>query len=332
MVLASLVATNNLSVPATSYCTDASCSVEAYAAALQAECVTSQTWGYVHGIVRTCSTFGKQLCVELGIAYDAYNFTSGVAANCTSHPRGVNDPYSLDCPGDFTVVVGAWANYFPHPDNPRAPYTRNTVDCRVRYGTSAIIQTGNSTPHIQHDSFAMSTSSLLAEDEAANQWQGRYNTVNSPFIFASVGDSDVVIGEMTAYLIQAEPIDIKSAPFTNDTNRVARALERSFDTATLLAFVRAPHASSLEITTSTKIAIWTYDTKVLAILAAPLLATLLILSRYWKVQSDYIVIGYDPLKIARRAKEILALTIPFDEGYDVNGSPSRIYAPLPTAN
>jgi hypothetical protein len=331
MILAALVATNNLSVPATSHCTDASCSIKAYAAALQAECVTSQTWGYPdQSVVKTCSAFGKQLCVDLAKAYDAYNFTSGAAADCTSVPGGVDKPSSLDCPGDFTVIFGAWPNYYGEFENDS--YTRNTVDCRVRYGTSTISQTGNSTPHIQHDSFTMSTSSLLAEDEAANFWQGSYHTPQSPFIFASVGDSDVVISEMEAYLIQAGPDDSGSAPFTNDTNRVARALERSFDAATLLAFVRAPDASSLTITKFTETAIWTYDTKVLAILAAPLIATLLILSRYWKVQSDYIVIGYDPLKIARRAKEILAPTIPSDQEYDISGSPSRIYTPLPAVD
>jgi hypothetical protein len=319
MILASLIATNNLSLPASTYCTDASCSIEAYAVALQAECITSQTWGMPTNATTTCSTFDDQLCVDLGtsspFAGDAYNFTTSSSARCKSNTE-VGE--YLDCPGgDFAVLVGAWANYKgydPRLDNLGAPYTANTVDCRIRYGNCTIVQTGNNPPYIRHGSFTISTTQLTAEDnaESISWWKAKYGGESSPFHFASAGDSDVTIGTLTAYLIQTEPVTYESAPFTNDTNRVARALERSFDAATLLAFLRAPNASTIEITTSTEIAIWTYDTKVLTILAAPLLATLLVLSRYWKVQSNYVVIGYDPLKIARRANDILASTIPSD--------------------
>jgi hypothetical protein len=92
---------------------------------------------------------------------------------------------------------------------------------------------------------------------------------------------------------------------TNDTQRVARAMEANFDMATLFAFARAPHAALLEITTTLEDNIWTYDTAVLAILALPLLATNLVLCIGWKVQSAEVVIGYDPLEIARRADEVL---------------------------
>jgi hypothetical protein len=246
------------------------------------------------------------------------NFTSGtIITDCTSYP------IVQEClVGDFAVIFGAWANY--HIDDydapePGAGYTLNTVDCRVSYGTSTIVQTGNSTPYIQHGSFAISTTSLEAKDDdsSARSWQGMYSSHMSPFRFASEGDSGVSVGELTAYLIQSEPRTTELPPFTNDTNRVARALERCFDTATLLAFVRAPDASTIKITNSPEIATWTYDVKVLAILAAPLLATLFVLSRYWQVRSNYIVIGYDPLKIARRANDILEPTIPSGQGHDV---------------
>jgi hypothetical protein len=151
-------------------------------------------------------------------------------------------------------------------------------------------------------------------------WISKYSGYRSPFYSASVGGSDVTIDTLTAYLIQSEPVTDQSAlsaPCTNDTNRVARASERIFDTATLLAFVRTPEASTIGITNSPEIGIWTYDVKVLAILAAPLLATLLVLSRYWQVRSNYIVIGYDPLKIARRANDILEPTIPSGQRHDV---------------
>lgn len=92
---------------------------------------------------------------------------------------------------------------------------------------------------------------------------------------------------------------------TNDTKRVARAIEANIDMATLFAFARAPHAASLEITKLHEVNIWTYDTRVLAILAPPLLATILVLSICWRIQSDSVVIGYDPLEIARRAEEVL---------------------------
>lgn len=92
---------------------------------------------------------------------------------------------------------------------------------------------------------------------------------------------------------------------TNDTERVARAMEANMDMATLFAFARSPHAASLDFTTTLEANIWTYDTTVLAILALPLLATVLVLCIGWKVQSDEVVIGYDPLGIARRADEVL---------------------------
>jgi hypothetical protein len=92
---------------------------------------------------------------------------------------------------------------------------------------------------------------------------------------------------------------------TSDTQRVARAMEANFDMATLFAFARSPHAASIDITTTLERNIWTYDTTVLAILALPLLATVLVLCIAWKVQSDEVVIGYDPLEIARRADEVL---------------------------
>jgi hypothetical protein len=321
MIIASLAAMNSLGVPVTSYCTNTSCSVEAHAAAVQAECVTSQKREFPEGFTTFCSTFGEELCVDLGtsspFAWGAYNFTSGSGTQCTSNP---NTHEVLKCPaGDFAVIIGAWANFYQAVSNSEiengAGYTANTVDCRVRYGTSTIVQTGVSTPYIQHDSFKISAISLAAEDEAyrALEWQSIYLTSRSPFTFASAGDDDIVFDVITASLIQSELPNIpRSAPFTNDTNRVARALERSFDTATLLAFVQTPEASTIVITNFSEIAIWTYDVKVLAILAAPLLATLLVLSRHWKVQSNYIVIGYDPLKIARRANEILASTISSD--------------------
>jgi hypothetical protein len=320
MNLASVVTTNNLSVAATSYCTDDSCSVEAHVVALQAECVTSQEWGFPTDFTTWCSTFEEELCVDLDtsspFAYDAYNFTSGPATECASRPNGAEAGVPDCLAGEFAVIVGAWANYNHDYENlgTAAGYTANTLNCPVHYGISTIVQIGNSAPYIKHDSFTISTSSLAAEEEADNvlEWQSLYPGPYSPFNLASAGDSDVVLDTMVAYLIQSQPIDSKSAPFTNDTNRVARALEQSFDTATLLAFVQAPDASTLEIRNLGKIAVWTYNVKVLAILAAPLLATLLVLSRYWKVQSNYVVIGYDPLKIARRANDILASTIPSD--------------------
>ena len=39
-----------------------------------------------------------------------------------------------------------------------------------------------------------------------------------------------------------------SQPGTNDTQRVARAIEADIDMATLFAFAQAPHAASLSVT------------------------------------------------------------------------------------
>lgn len=76
--------------------------------------------------------------------------------------------------------------------------------------------------------------------------------------------------------------------------------------ATIFAFAQAPHAASIDLTETHEVSIWRYDTTVLAVLVLPLLATFLVLSIHWRVQSDEVVIGYDPLEIARHAEKVLA--------------------------
>jgi hypothetical protein len=147
-------------------------------------------------------------------------------------------------------------------------------------------------------------------------WQQAYATYSSSisttpyrFSFADPTSGNNVLAQ---YLLGKTRTDddegedyISTKLGTNDTQRVARAMEANFDMATLFAFARSPHAASVDITTTLERNIWTYDTTVLAILALPLLATVLVLCIGWKVQSDEVVIGYDPLEIARRADEVL---------------------------
>jgi hypothetical protein len=305
---------NNLSAPVADVCSDASCSVVTRAHALQAECLGSDlpqpTQPAQEKVnVTICSTFGNTTClsqVDFGFV-----FTTGPMTHCDE------TPYPDECLlSDFAVILGVWSSY--DAENPR--YSGHAVDCKIQKGSVEIRQNGTSTPIMTRESFLTATT-RMESFSLPWHWQASYRT--------PVRDKETV----KAYHFNSTQGMVKDVPMaeyllhndakatgssndwfasqlgTNDTQRVARAIEANIDMATLFAFAKAPHAASLDITETHDVSVWTYDTRVLAVLALPLLATILVLSIYWRVQSNEVVIGYDPLEIARRADEVLVLSL-----------------------
>lgn len=315
-MLASLVSMNNLGAPVSDVCSDASCSVVTRTQAIQAECLGSDfpTPIQSQANVTVCSTFGNKTCVSQGMS--GFNFTTGPTADCDVFPYvGVGE-----CPAsDFAVILGVWSSF----DVENFQYLGHAVDCRLRKGSVEIRQNGTDRPIMIRESFLATT----APFEGASPefyWEGSYRTPLQedqnvkPYLFSNrVGTVRDV--PMAGYLLGNNITSTEgsgsfrtstaSQQGTNDTRRVARAIEANVDMATLFAFAQAPHAAPLDITETHDVSIWTYDTRVLAVLALPLLATILVLSIYWRVQSGEVVIGYDPLEIARRADEVLMLPV-----------------------
>jgi len=307
-MLASLVSMNNLSAPAANVCSDASCSAVTRAQALQAECLGSDLPGPAtqeQANVTICSTFGNTTCLSRGLY--GYNFTTGPMTTCDE------SSYIGEClVSDFAVIFGVWSSY----DVGNRRYLRHAVDCKIQKGSVEIRQNGTGAPRITRGSF-LTTTTRMEISSPEWYWQASYRVprrneqTQKPYLFSSVGGMvrDVPIA---GYLLSnningTEGSDEWHASQlgTNDTQKVARTLEANIDMATLFAFAKAPHAAPVDITATHQVSIWRYDTRVLAVLALPFLATILVLSTYWRVQSDEVVIGYDPLEIARHADEVL---------------------------
>lgn len=332
-MVASLVAMNNLSAPAAAVCADSSCTATTRANALQAECLAFDLPASAQNSNYTlCSSSGNVTCVSK--PYDGVNFTTGPVTRCDNAAR------AMEClSSDFAVVLGLWSSY----NSDTRESTGHALDCKIHRGSVEIRQTGTGTPVITRDSF---TKSATPMEIPSNEyfWQQAYAsysgfTVN-PFRF-SYQDPMTANNVMAEYLLgNARTSDGEGEDYyalqlgTNDTERVARAMEANMEMATLFAFAQSPHAASLDITTTLEDNIWTYDSTVLAILALPLLATVLVLCIGWKVQSDEVVIGYDPLGIARRADEVLipslrAMTQGASEGKNrISSNSSGAYSAL----
>lgn len=331
MIVASLAAVQHLGVPATRYCSDPSCALLSHASALQAECNVRQVWRpsseYKNLPTVFCSAYNEDLCVSQGRipwADNSYNFTAGPSTECNQLRNNIKGYTSVCPPGDFAVVIGAWVNF--DGDDDGLGHTTHSIDCQVHHGGIVIEQLGGGVPFSNRTSFTISTSPLAPENvpepdwsyiNLVSLWQEKYAYLAdkplrypSPFDFEFAGNTSDQANPFARFLLGSEHKQERDgdpwATFTNNTDRVARAMERVFDVATLLAFSRAPAAASLEVTTTRQIDTWTYDMRVLPILAVPLLATILVLCKHWKVRSDEIVIGYNPLVIARRAEELLA--------------------------
>lgn len=342
MSVAALVSVNGLSAPSSDVCSDGSCMALAQATALQAKCETSsKPRPFPFNATIYCSRFGEATCITMDPSLDTKaNFTTGLSTECGRrqdkedkvHPWGIREGF--ECPsGDFAVVFGMWSI----PDFEKHTTTHYTVDCKIEHGNATIRQIGNGTPDLIRETFTKSTAPIhyyanhsegpIYDDElpwywgpsmvisnysVPFRWQASYlRGLNNPFTFASTwsGDNDTGDDSVAQYLLSDDDRGgDNEIDATNNTDKVARSLEATFDMATLFAFARAPNASAVDIETTKRINIWTYNAQVLSVLAIPLLATSLVLFARWKVYSNDIVIGYDPIGIARRADEVLRAT------------------------
>ena len=367
MVPASMLAMNDLSVPASKVCDDASCAVVADVAALKADCITSTKWSsfdaFPNVSFTSCSSFNKDLCLRQAVhpsADDSYNFTSGASAECETpyEPSSMDDyvGYPFEdletCPvGDFATIYGGWVSS-KHADFFMGSTTGHTaciVDCKVQYGTATVSQNGSGAPTLEKHSFTKADSAFLSQRGSytglRTDWLSLYRASAddayakvSPFKFASRGFSNATLSPLTAYLLFPDEARdsnqrFSSTVFTNDTLRVARDLERAFDVATLLAFARVPGAASQQVTRTKRIQRWTYDERVLTILVIPMVATALVVCEHWRIHGNNVVIGYNPLEIARRADELLPSSayakVQDSKSSEYTSSTSRgAYAPL----
>jgi hypothetical protein len=332
-MLASFVSMNNMSAPASSICAGDDCSISARTTSLQAECVASAE-KYTGDSRERCSPLGKTVCVTPKTASGAnylisVNFTTGPSEECEHVLAFDIDNEERQCEGgDFAIISGLWVSGMLNQ-------TVHSVNCRLHVGTATIAQAGDSPPTLDRGSFtklakpitqstnwseglAQGVDDLYGRDNRLPWlWQMQY-LINDPswesspgyrtynpynFAVPSVGSFGNY--SMAQYLLGLETPKGEDQQLTSDTHGVARAIERNFEMATLLAFVREPYAGAVNITTTYKHDVWKYDRKALAVLAVPLLATILVLCVCWRVEGDEVVVGYDPLEIARRASEIL---------------------------
>lgn len=103
---------------------------------------------------------------------------------------------------------------------------------------------------------------------------------------------------------------------SNSAEHVARQIERNFDWATLAAFLRGVNASDVTTTRTTVTRVYVYDRRVLLVLLAPIVATALGAWGRWRVGSDEIVKGYDPVAAAQLG--------PVEGLHDLGGSVIRM--------
>jgi hypothetical protein len=108
-------------------------------------------------------------------------------------------------------------------------------------------------------------------------------------------------GDMADSLYNSARATLLLTPKANSSGvEVANRIIGIFEMSTLMAFSRVPYASDLAVSTTTSKPIWVYDRAVLAILLLPLLAMLLGTFGRWRITGKDILVGYDPVRIARR--------------------------------
>lgn len=180
-------------------------------------------------------------------------------------------------------------------------------------------QDSHGAAELERSTFQQSPKLASADVEAGidpSIWQFNHaqRSIRSSWNFYSRGTADMegpqalqgLLGgttAMAAFLFNINDTSEQAPRLVNDSQRVAGMLVAHSDIATRMAFARAPKAA-WNITSTPEINGWSYDPTVLLILAAPLLATALVLCICWQVYSDDVAVGYNFIVIARRAGEI----------------------------
>ncbi|KAF4465786.1 hypothetical protein FALBO_7360 [Fusarium albosuccineum] len=315
-ISAALFAMRNLEPPSAPVCNDtassrlAACSVSTRSVAIRAECrgtskENTNEVGSVSslntGTTRYCTgrDTPRETCVELTKGDPACyaNFTSG-------YPPCDADTPEPECPGAgsgglWGLIFGVWVNGVDITED--SENRINFVDCVLKYGNITITQNGTSTPELDRSSFSLASSSEARQygytnfTDAATLNRVYTDIGNSPYDFelaAAATGSNTAYKNPVAFLLLGTDAN-------NDAQTVARQIEANFDMATLHAFARMPNASDITYTARSDTRVYVYDPKVLLILLVPLFATLLGCWGRWKVAGEDVVVGYDPVGIAR---------------------------------
>jgi len=230
------------------------------------------------------------ICVSLesGDPVAFANFSAGYINTCSTDQQ-------TSCPGDFATVFGA---FVMNPGSTTFSHDINLVDCAISYGNVSITQNGTSSPTLDRETYARSERLITEAFTELRQFQRIYTESgrqSSPYSFgaraAGTGANTLFESALGTLLLGANldaPADV-----------VARRIEAAFDTQTLFAFSRFPDASDITLTyVEAGRFVYVYDARVLIILLAPFLATILgCWGRWWVGGMD--VIGYDVVRIAR---------------------------------
>ncbi|KAL3420928.1 hypothetical protein PVAG01_07373 [Phlyctema vagabunda] len=300
-IVAFTVSFSNLSAPAAPICSTSSnsnCSASALVSSIQASCTPVRTSNPANIGTQTsrqqtsqsfCSVIDPTLCTSLvtGSPSTVVNFTSGEAPAC----KTVDQP----CLGEFAIIFGAYV-LFP-ASGADTNHDINTVDCTLSIGNVTVVQNGQSTPTLDRNSFVKSeySSTTYGEIVPLRRIYTESPRESSPFAFTG---SETPDGANNLFNTAVGTL-LLGALVDADAFAVASRIESAFEMATLFSFSRSPSSSDVDFTYQiANELIYVYDKKVLLILLAPLLATLLgCWGRWWIGGRE--VIGYDVVEIAR---------------------------------
>ncbi|KAH8669144.1 hypothetical protein BX600DRAFT_461280 [Xylariales sp. PMI_506] len=292
--VAALTSLNGLSAPASSVCSNSSCSATAVAPAMQASCLSY--WAErgslsVDGNSTYTSTYNEDINVEIvgGTPFTFANFTTGPPANMSvgTAPQG-----------QWAVILGAFANY----TSSTGKHYVNIVDCIVTLGSINITQTGTETPELVKGSYQQNTSVQAVPNSLYYLHDVYVDGLSDQTPFGFTGVSGTGDGANSLYKSAVGTLLLNSTGATSAA-QVAASIEAMYDMATLLSFARSPGSATSYITTTISHNSYVFDKRFLAILVVPLIATICGLWGRLKIEGNDVVIGYDPVRIAEHGQK-----------------------------
>lgn len=312
--VAALAAMRNLSAPIAPLCkaNDArsACFVSARAVSIRASCTGRSSnnpdkIGALSGLSnrnessRFCAgeDTATELCVELVSSSPATYaaFASGLPA-CSS--KNISDCSVQGMDGKWARIYGAFVNGVDVSTD--SDHRLHEVECDLTYGNITINQNGTSPPTLDRSSFEPCDAK-----EAYNYGGSNYSITQLNRIYTELGNSPydwelktTGTGSNTVYQTPLAFL-LLGLDANYDADTVARQIEANFEMATLHAFAKASNSSDLVFTRSKLHSVYVYDRIVLAILLVPLLATFLGTWMRWRTAGEDVMIGYDPIQIAR---------------------------------
>lgn len=308
--IAATVALSNLTAPAavTRCEADTNCRAEAIVGAIHATCAS---WT----VDNTADPVGC-LCLSSSQNRTFHSATASIFQTDRGVTLSTNSPYTFanfattyingtlsdsmsqrsanPAPGDFALILGAWV-----PDDPTTavpPAAINMIDCRLTFGTQILHQTGSDTPQIIPNTFTPSLVPLSTDHPLAYMSRIYGESDVSPWSFAvgAVGTGATVFFEQPVAFLLLRPNAMATA------GEVALAIPNALDTATMMAWARAPEAAAIRYVQTVQKRIYVYRPWVLLMLLVPALATALGVTGRCRVGAREMVPGYDPLVIASR--------------------------------